>query len=112
MDLFPYTDSWPPTDPHANFKEEVAHYTVTDPLPTLEGLSRATGIPVGALARYILVKYAASNAEMLLHLGPLALHQMEAHIARAEAANTPEARLAAYDALKQMVGWLRAGLPD
>lgn len=110
MELVTYTDTWPTDDPHANFKAEVADYTVTDPIPTLEGLSQATGVPVEALARYVLVKYATSNAEMLLQLGPLALRQMEAHIAKAEAADTAEARLAAYEALKAMVEWLRAGI--
>jgi hypothetical protein len=35
MLLRPYRDTWPPDDPHANFKSEVALYT-TDPVPTLE----------------------------------------------------------------------------
>lgn len=109
MELYPYTATWPADDRHANFKAEVAHYTVIDPLPTLEGLSQATGVPVPCLVRYVLVKYAASNAEALLAMGPLVLHQMESHIAEAEAANTEDARLAAYAALKQIVSWLRAG---
>jgi len=110
MDLLPYTDSWSPDDRHANFKEDVAHYTVLDPLPTLEGLSVATGVPVPCLARYVLVKYATSNADTLLAMGPLTLHQMEQKIEQAELANTVEARLQAYDSLKQMISWLRAGM--
>jgi hypothetical protein len=110
MDLLPYTDSWPPDDRHANFKEDVAHYTVLDPMPTLEGLSAATGVPVPCLARYVLVKYAVSNADALLAMGPLLLHQMEQQIEKAEAINTADARLAAYEALKQMIRWLRAGM--
>ena len=39
MTLRPYRDTWPADDPHANFKSEVALYTTTDPLPTLERLS-------------------------------------------------------------------------
>lgn len=112
MELYPYTDTWPADDGHANFKAEVAHYTIVDPLPTLEGLSQATGIPVPCLVRYVLVKYAASNAEALLAMGPLVVQQMEGHIAQAEAADTDAARLAAYAALKQMVSWLRAGAGD
>jgi hypothetical protein len=112
MQLYPYTDSWEELDPHANFKAEVAHYTVVDPLPTIEGLSRYTGIPVPCLIRYILVKYAASNAEALLAMGPLVLHQMEQHIAAAEADGSDSARLKAYDALCQIVSWLRAGLEE
>jgi len=112
MELYPYTDTWEPTDRHANFKADVAHYTRLDPLPTLEGLSATTGVPVPCLARYVLVKYAVSNAEALLAMGPLVLHQMEGHIARAEAADTDAARLEAYAALKAIVSWLRAGMDD
>lgn len=109
MELYAFTDDWPADDPHANFKADVSHYTVIDPLPTLEGLSRHTGIPVPCLVRYVLVKYAASNADMLLAMGPLALEQMRGHVARAEAAGTDSARLEAYEALRQMVSWLGAG---
>ena len=61
--LAPYRDTWPADDLDANFKAEVACYTSADPLPTLENLSRSTGIPVGCLARYILVKWTASGSE-------------------------------------------------
>jgi hypothetical protein len=58
-------------------------------MPTIEGLSQETGIPVPCLIRYILVKYAASNADILLATGPLVLHQMEQQIAAAEADGSP-----------------------
>jgi len=109
MELQPYRDTWAADDPHANFKSEVALYTVHDPLPTLQNLSAATGIPVPALIRYVLVKYAASGAEALLTMTPIVLRQMEQHIASAEAEGTDAARLRAYEALKQIVAWLRAG---
>ena len=112
MQLYPYTDSWEEDDPHANFKSEVAHYTVADPLPTIEGLSQNTGIPVPCLVRYILVKYASSNADALLAMGPLVLQQMEGLIATAEDENSDAARLAAYDGLKQIVSWLRTGMGE
>ena len=112
MELYPYTDTWDDQDPHANFKADVAQYTLVDPLPTLEGLSRATGVPVPCLVRYVLVKYAASNADALLAMGPLVLHQMEQHIANAEAAGTDLARLQAYESLRQMVAWLKAGMDE
>lgn len=91
MELYPYRDSWDEKDPHANFKAEVALYTVVDPLPTLENLSRATGIPVPCLIRYVLVKYAASGAEALLAMTPIVLRQMEQHVERAEAAGADAA---------------------
>jgi len=112
MQLYPYTDSWDVEDPHANIKADVAHYSVVDPMPTIEGLSRATGIPVPCLIRYILVKYAASNADALLAIGPLVLHQMEQQIAAAEAEGSEPARLKAYDALRQIISWLRAGMGE
>lgn len=109
MELFVYEDSWEPDDPHANFKEEVSLYSVVDPLPTLENLSKDTGIPVSSLIRYILVKYTASGSEAILAMTPYALRQMQEHIVKAEAENTPEARLAAYEALRQMISWLSIG---
>ena len=112
LDLYPYIDTWEPNDPHANFKEAVAQYTLVDPLVTLNGLSKATGVPVGCLARYVLVKYAASGADMALATGPLVLRQMEEQIEKAETADTDVARLEAYSALKQMVSWLRAGIGE
>jgi hypothetical protein len=109
MELVAYRDTWHDDDPHANFKAEVAAVSVMDPLPTLENLSRATGVPVPSLVRYVLVKYAASGAEALLAMTPIVLRQMAEHVERAEAAGTDEARLAAYQALRQMIAWLASG---
>jgi hypothetical protein len=106
MNLPVYRDSWDETDPHANFKTDVANYTVTDPLPTLENLSQATGIPVPCLVRYVLVKWAASGSEALLALKPIVLEQMRQHVERAEAAGTDAARLEAYESLRQMILWM------
>ena len=103
MELYPYCDTWDADDPHANFKAEVASYTVVDPLPTLENLSRATGIPVPALLRYVLVKWAASGTEALLAMTPIVFRQMEQQIERAESSGTDVARLEAYAALRQMI---------
>jgi hypothetical protein len=108
--LIPYREKWSADDRDANFKSEVACYTTADPLPTLQNLSHGTGIPVGCLARYILVKWTASGAEALMAMGPIVLSQMQQQIAEAEAANTDEARLRAYEALRQMISWLAS--PD
>lgn len=107
--LTPYRDSWPADDRDANFKSEVACYTTADPLPTLENLSRGTGIPVGSLARYILVKWTASGSEALMAMGPIVLAQMQQQFEEAEAVGTDEARLQAYQALRQIVSWLAMG---
>lgn len=106
MELAPYRATWEADDPHANFKAEVALYSRTDPLPTLERLSRGTGVPVPCLIRYILVKYTASGAEAVLAMTPLVLRQMEQHVTQAETAGSETARLEAYQALRHMIAWL------
>src|SRR5688572_14330727 len=112
VDLDPWTGPWEIDDPHANFKAEVALYAPADPLTTLRGLSDSTGVPVGALARYVLAKYATSGSGGLLELGPVMVHRLWEPIERAETAGTPEAREEAYEALKAMVSWLRTPLVD
>ena len=106
MDLRPYRDTWAADDRHANFKAEVACYTAADPLPTLENLSKGTGIPVECLIRYVLVKWAASGSEALMAMGPIVFRQMKEHVERAETDGGEAAKLKAYQALKEMVGWL------
>jgi len=58
--LQPYEATWPRDDPDAGFRQMVAEYSRLDPLPTLEVLSRSKGIPVGALARFVLARYGTS----------------------------------------------------
>jgi hypothetical protein len=109
-ELKPYRDHWPPDDPHANFKAEVACYTAADPLPTMENLSRLTGIPVGSLIRYVLVKYAGSSSEARMAMmarDPFVFRQMSEHVERAEEDGGNDAKLKAYAALKDMIAWLR-----
>ena len=106
MNLRAYRDSWRDDDPHANFKAEVACYTAADPMPTIENLSKGTGIPVDCLIRYVLVKYAASGSEALMAMEPIVFRQMREHVARAEEDGSDAAKLKAYAALKEMVEWL------
>jgi hypothetical protein len=110
VQLTRYTDAWDPDDPHANFKAAVAEWTVQDPLETMAGLSAATGIPVGALVRYVLVRWATEGSETLLDLGPRTVERLWAVVAAASAAGTDQARLAAFEQLAQMLSWLRAPL--
>ena len=98
---------WAPSDPDASFKADVALYGRLDPLATLEGLSRNIDVPVGALARSVLAKYATSGSGAALELGPTAIEQLSSFIDTAEAAGTDEARLAAYESLRQFISWLR-----
>ena len=104
--LEPYQATWPADDPNADFRSKVAEYSRLDPLPTLENLSNSTGIPVGSLARFVLVRYCTSGSDALLEMGPRVVRQMDEIIKQAEVANTDAARVDAYRALKTIVSWL------
>jgi hypothetical protein len=108
--LEPWTGPWPDDDPDANFKAEVALYSVVDPLVTIENLAAAIDVPVGALCRYVLARWASEGSAGLLELGPSMVRRLWAVCERAEAEGTDGARLAAYDQLRQMLSWLRLPL--
>ncbi len=100
--------SWSADDPFAGLKADVAAYSHLDPLATLRGLSDATGIPVGALARYVLARWASGGNEALLELGVSGVDHLARAVADAEAAGTDDARLRAYEVVREVVAWLRA----
>jgi len=110
IELIRWAGPWSDDDPDANFKADVALYTLLDPLTTLEALSTSTGIPVGALVRYVLARWASAGAESLLSAGPSIIERMWVTFSDAEASGTTDARLAAYEVVRQMVAWLRAPL--
>lgn len=105
--LVRWSGPWDPDDRDANLKSDVALYSRVDPLRTISNLSQATGIPVGALVRYVLARWASAASEGLLAAGPSIIDRMEAAFRRAEATGTDEARLEAYRAVRQMVAWVR-----
>ena len=108
--LQPFNGPWSDDDRNANFKEQVAIYSKADPMTTLDRMSRSQGIPVGALARYVLAKWAASGSDGLLEIGPMVVRQMQQVVDRAESEGTPEAQLAAYQSLRQIISWLAVPL--
>src|SRR5260370_32157619 len=110
--LEPYEATWPRDDPDAGFRQMVAEYSHLDPLPTLEVLSRNKGIPVGALARFVLARYGTSGSDALLQMGPRVVQQMDEGVQTAEVAGTDEARLKAYRAMKAIISWLKVPLHD
>jgi heme-degrading monooxygenase HmoA len=110
--VHPWTGPWPDGDPDANFKSDVALYSRLDPLTTVRNLSNALDIPVGGLVRYVLAKWASGGSAALMELGPAAVYRLWEPIERAEQAATDEARLAAYDELRQYVSWLKVPLDD
>jgi hypothetical protein len=108
--LVRFAEPWPEDDPYANLKADVAAYGHLDPLATLAGLAAASGVPVGALARYVLARWAAGGNEALLELGTSGVDHLARAVAAAEATGTDDARLTAYATIRDLVGWLRAGL--
>jgi hypothetical protein len=109
-----WTGPWPDDDADANFKADVALYANVDPLTTIENLGRAIDVPVGALVRYVVAKWATAGSGGLLELGPTMTRRLGAVCDRAEAAGTDEARLEAYTELRELLSWLRFPLehPD
>ena len=77
---------------------------------TIAALSEHMGVPVGAIVRYVLARYATGGSSGLLELGPSMVHRLWEPIDRAERADTASARLAAYDQVRQMIAWLRQPL--
>ena len=101
-----FDESIDEADPDANFKRDVAFYSQIDPMPTLEGMSRSLGLPVGAIARYVLVKWAMSGSEGALEVGPRVVRQMAAVVSEAEESGEDSARLVAYEKLSGIISWL------
>lgn len=99
-------------DPHANFKRDVAAGALVDPLPTLENLADYVGLPVGVVARHALVKWVSAGSEALLEVGPAWVRRLTEPVSRAEEIGTDAARLAAYEELRGLLGWLAAGLDE
>jgi hypothetical protein len=94
-------------DPDANFKTDVALYSKVDALSTLTALGENLGIPLGALVRYVLGKFATGGSSAALELGQSATLRLAGYIDEAESAGTDEARLAAYESLRGYISWLR-----
>ncbi len=112
VSLEEYHWQWDESDKDANFKQEVASYTRVDPMPTIDTMSRNLRIPVGAIARYVLVKWAASGSATLLEMGPRVVQQMAEVVGHAESKGTDIARLEAYQKLSQIISWLNVPLVD
>ena len=76
VSLVRWSGPWDSDDPDANFKEEVAAYGLLEPLDTITQLSESLDIPVGALVRYVLAKWATGGSEGMLHIGGTSVQRM------------------------------------
>ena len=114
VELVGWSGPWADDDPDANFKRDVALYAHVDPLATIRNLGGALNIPVGALCHYVLAKWATEGSGGLLELGPRMVRRLASICEDAEAADTDEARLVAYQQLRGLIAWLQFPLdqPD
>jgi hypothetical protein len=110
VDLVGWDGPWDADDGDANFKADVALYSHVDPMTTVANLATAMGIPEGAVVHYVLAKWASAGSGGLLELGPSMVHRLWDAIEKAEETGTDEARLKAYEQLRQMISWLRIPL--
>jgi len=101
---------WAEDDPDANFKADIALYANVDPLTTVTNLADNIGVPVGAVCRYVLARWATGGSGGLLELGPTMVHRLADVCDAAEAEGTTTARLSAYHQLMEMITWLRLPL--
>jgi len=101
---------WGPDDPDANFKADVDLYAHVDPMTTIDNLAAAMAVPEGAVVHYVLAKWASAGSGGLLELGPTMVHRLWAVVEKAEETDTDDARLEAYEQLRQMISWLRIPL--
>ena len=100
------------TDKDANFKSDVALYTMSDPMPAIERISRNLSIPVGSIVKYILCKWTMSGSDALLEVGPDMVNKMTQIFEDAESEGTDAAKSEAYESIRAIVSWLRVPLDD
>ena len=101
-----WSGPWDENDLHANFKAEVALWSKADPMETLEPFAEMVGIPVGAVCRSVLARWAAEGSAGKLELGPAMIDRLWSVCEKA--GEDQAAQLAAFDQLRQMLSWLRA----
>ena len=114
IELHGWDGPWADDDKDENLKSDVALYSAVDPLRTVRGLSSSTDIPVGAIVHYVLARWASEGASGLLELGPTMTRRLQKVCVDAHEQDTDEARLEAFETLRQMISWLHHPLdhPD
>lgn len=105
-----WTGPWEDDDSDANFKADIAAYAHLAPLSTLGNLSDSIDVPVGAIVHYVLAKWATEGSSGLLELGPRMARRLREPFVAAEDAGGDEARLEAYETVRQIVEWLNVPL--
>ncbi len=106
LELTGWDGPWDPDDPDANFKADVALYAHVDPMATIDNLAAAMAMPAGAVVHYVLAKWASAGSGGLLELGPTMVRRLWGVVEEAEETDSDDARLEAYEQLRQMISWL------
>ncbi len=106
IELEIYDDEIRLDDKDANFKQEMLLYSHVDPLKTLTGLSTAIGVPEGAIARYVLAKWASEGAAGILEVGPTMVKKLHKICSVAEESGDNQKRLLAFKEVSQIISWL------
>ena len=106
IELEIYDDEIRPDDKDANFKQEMLSYSQVDPLKTLSGLATAIGVPEGAIARYVLAKWASEGAAGILEVGPTMVKKLHKICSVAEESGDNQKRLLAFNEVSQIISWL------
>jgi len=84
---------------HREFARRVEAARAVDPMPTFDGLSEATGVPVDDLVHYALVRWASAGAEALMAVEPRVLRELF------EARRDED-----WDRVAGILDWLESGL--
>lgn len=112
IELQRWDGPWEDDDKDANLKSDVALYGAVDPLETVRGLASSTDIPVGAIVHYVLARWASEGASGLLELGPTMTRRLQQVCLEAHERGTDDARLEAFETLRQMISWLNYPLDN
>ena len=83
---------------HRAFAADAERSLEVDPMPTLENLSRETGVPVDTLVHHALVRWTSAGAEALMAVEPQALRDLIAARKRED-----------WASVAGIVDWLEAG---
>jgi hypothetical protein len=101
-----FSGEFSPSDKDANFKHEMSLYSHVNPLVTLKGLSKAIGVQEGAIARYVLAKWASEGAAGILEVGPSTIKKLHKICQDGEASGSDDQRLDAFKQVSQIISWL------
>lgn len=107
IELVPWDEPIDEADPHANFKAEVATWSMADPMETLVPFAEMVGLPVGAVARFVLAQWAAEGSAARLEIGPKAVERLWQACEEAEGGVDDRARLDGYRKLRDLLAWMR-----